>query len=175
MLCRVVSIAFFGVLIAGSNAGHAQDSDSQTLHQILLELRAIRQDMRVSESTQLLVAQLGMQQDVVNRALQNADNARTKVNEIQIDQKQVAPELERAEDQLEKAANADERNAAAQDIERLKSNQAGLKTAEREWTTTLQDMQQRLQNAEDKLAGIESELSAAITRLGPVPKDTTQR
>jgi len=175
MLSRVASIAFFGVLVVGSNAAQAQDSDSQTLHQILLELRAIRQDMRVSESTQLLVAQLGMQQDVVNRATQNADNARTKVNEIQIDQKQVAAELERAEDQLEKAANADKRNAAAQDIERHKSNQAGLKTAEREWTKTLQDMQQRLQNAEDKLAGIESELSSAITRLGPVPKDAPQR
>src|SRR5258708_16623473 len=90
MLNRVASLAFLSVLVVGSNAGQAQDSDSQTLHQILLELRAIREDMRVSESTQLLVAELGMQQDVVNCATQNADNAPHKLNDLHADHQQCA-------------------------------------------------------------------------------------
>jgi chromosome segregation ATPase len=175
MLNRFVFVAFFWVLVVGASAGQAQDSDSQTLHQILVELRAIHEDMRVSETTQLLVAELEMQQGVVSHATLDADNARTRLNEIHLNQKQIGAELDRAEDQLEKAANPDERNAVAQEIERNKSNLAGLKTAERDWTTTLQDMQQRLQNAQDKLANIESELNAAIARLGPVQKDTGQR
>jgi len=172
---RVVLIAMFGLLAVGASAGQAPDADSQTLHQILVELRAIHEDMRVSETTQLLVAELEMQQGVVSHATQDADNARTRVNEIHLNQKQIATEMDRAQDQLEKAANPDERNSFAQEIERLKSNLAGLKTAERDWTANLQEMQQRLQSAQDKLAGIESELNSAIARLGPAPKDTGQR
>lgn len=175
MLNRVVYVASLWVLVAGASAGQTPDSDSQTLHQILVELRAIHEDMRVNETTQLLVAELEMQQGVVSRATQDADNARTRLNEIHLDQKQVATELDRAEDQLEKAANPDERNAVAQDIERHKSHLATTKTAERDWTATLQDMQQRLQIAQDKLASIESELNSAIARLGPLPKEAGQR
>ena len=105
MMNRVVSVAFFWVLVVGACAAQTRDSDSQTLYQILVELRAIHEDMRVSETTQLLVAELEMQQGVVSHAVQDADNARTKLNEIHLDQKQVAAELDRAEDQREKASN----------------------------------------------------------------------
>lgn len=175
MLSRVVSVAFFSLLVVRASAGQAQDSDSQTLHQILIELRAIHADMRVSETTQLLVAELEMQQGVVNHAMQDADNAQTKLNEIHLNQQQIAAELDRAEDRLEKATNVDVRNAVAQDIERHKSNLTGLKTVEKDTTTTLQEMQQRLQNAQDKLASIESELNSAIARLGPAARDAGQR
>jgi hypothetical protein len=175
MLNRLVSVAFFSMLAVGASAGQAQDSDSQTLHQILVELRAIHQDLRISETTQLLVAELQMQQGVVSRATQDVDNAQTKLNGIHLDQKRVSADLDRAGDQLEKDVNPDERNAIAERIEEQKSNLAGLKIAERDLAATLQDMQQRLQNAQDKLAGIESELNAAIARLGPAPKSAEQQ
>lgn len=175
MLNRVATIALFWLLLSMASAGQAQESDSQTLHQILVELRAIHEDMRVTETTQLLVAELEMQQGVVNRATENTDNAKTKLNGIHQDQKRVAADLDRFQDSLEKAANPDQRNAIAQAIEMSKSRLVEMETSERDANTTLQDMQQRLQNAQDKLSSIESELGSAIARLGPPPKDTGQR
>lgn len=175
MANRLGSLAFFLLTFAAVSVAQAPDTDAQTLRQILAELRAIHQDMRVTETTQLLVAELQMQQSVVNRATENADNARTKLNGIRLDQKQVTDELARTEDRLDKAQNADERAALSQDVDRHKSNLAALKNAERDANTILQDMEQRLQNAQDKLASIEEELNAAISRLGPLPKDTVQR
>ena len=175
MLIRLGCVFLFWLLAVGASAGQNRDSDSQTLHEILVELRAIHEDMRVSETTQLLIAELEMQQGIVNQATTDADNARTKVNGIHQDQKQIAAELDHAQDQLDKTANPDERNAIAQDIDRRKANLAGLKAAEREWKSTLQNLQQRLQNAQDKLASIEAELSAAMVRLTPRPRDAGHR
>jgi chromosome segregation ATPase len=175
MLTRIASIAFCWLFVAAATSGQSQASDSQTLRDILGELRAIHEDLRVSETTQLLIAELQMQQAVVNRATEDTDNARTKLNDIHRDQKQIAAELERAEDQFDKAPSPDQRNAITQDIERHNSNLAGLKRAERDWNTTTQDMQQRLQNAQDKLATIEAELNGVIDRLGPRQKNTVAK
>ena len=92
---RIVSTGF--IVLAFALTGYAQDreSDSQTLRQILVEIRAIHEDIRATESTQILLTELQMQQGVVNRATENADNARSRLLDIQRDQKMIASELER--------------------------------------------------------------------------------
>lgn len=175
MVNRLASLALFWLTFVAVSAAQAPDTDAQTLRLILTELRAIHQDMRVTETTQLLVAELQMQQAAVNRATEKADNARTKLNDVRLDQKRVTDDLARAEGQLDKAQSADERTALSQEVDGHKSNLATLKGVEHDTTTILQDMEQRLQNAQDKLASIEDELNAAISRLGPIPKDTVQR
>lgn len=175
MLKRGGLIIFICVAAVATCFGQNRDSDSQTLREILTELRAIHEDMRVTETTQLLVAELEMQQAVVNRAIESADSARSKLNDIHIDQKRIAVEMDQAEEQLSKAANADERNAIVQEDERRKANSDNLKNIEHGASTALQDMEQRLQNAQDKLANIEAELNAAISRLGPAAKDPAQK
>ena len=175
MLNQIVSVAVFSVLAIGITPAQKQNDDSQTLHQILAELRSMHEDMRVTETTQLLVAELEMQQSVVNRAIESADNARSKLDGILIDQKQLTAEIERGEDQMDKAPNPDEKNAFAQETDRRKANLETLKGIEQQARTTQQEMDQRLQNAQDKLATIEAELNSAISRLGPVVKDPAQR
>lgn len=175
MLNRMVSIAMFCVACAGLMPAQNRDADSQTLHEILAELRGIHEDMRVTETTQLLVAELEMQQGVVNRAMEGADTARAKLNDIHVDQKRLASEIEQAEEQRDKTTSADEKNAITQENDRRKGNLETLKTIEHEANTTLQGMEQRLQSAQDKLASIEAELNAALSRLGPVTKDGAQK
>lgn len=172
---RIFSIVFFCIFATATTPAQKPDGDSQTLRQILAELRAIHEDMRVTETTQLLVAELEMQQGVVNRAVESADNARSKLDGIHIDQKRLAGELERGEDQMDKASNSDERNAIAQENDRRKANLEALKAIEHQANTDLQDMEQRLQNAQDKLASIEAELNAAIARLGPAENGSSQK
>jgi uncharacterized coiled-coil DUF342 family protein len=171
MLNRAACVASLWLLLCVLSTAQTQNSDSQTLRQILAEVRAIHEDMRLSESTQFLLAEFQLQQGIVIRALQDTDNARTQLNGIHRDQKQIAAELDRLQDQFDKSANPEERNAITHDLEQHKSNLAGLNTAERDWNATLSEMQQRLQSAQDKLAGIESELNSAIARLSPASTD----
>jgi len=175
MRMRIIVAAILGFTLVPASPAQKTDEAAQTLREILAEIRAVHEDMRVTETTQLLVAELQMQQGVVNRATENADNARLRLNDLHLDQKHIAAELETLQEHVDKASNTDERNALATEIERQKSNLAELKNIERDRTATLQQMEQRLQAAQEKLAGIEDELSAVVARLGPISKGTGQK
>jgi chromosome segregation ATPase len=165
MTIRTMFTAFFLFAVAATGFGQDRQSDSQTLREILTEIRGIHEDVRVTESSQILLTELQMQQGVVNRATENVDSARSKLLDIQRDQKLVASELEHAEDQLSKASETDEKNHFAAEIERLKANIAALKVEESGCTTTLQQMEQRLQTAQGSLEDIEKELNEIIARV----------
>jgi peptidoglycan hydrolase CwlO-like protein len=164
MLNRILSVTSLFLLVTVVSAAQTQSPEAETLRQILIELRAIHQDLRVSASTQFLLAELQLQQGIVTHAMQDTDNARTTLTGIHQDQQQIAAELDTLQNKLDTAANADERNAISQDIEVHKSHLAGLKSAERDWNSTLLDMQERLRNAQNTLADIESKLSSTIAQ-----------
>jgi len=170
MTAPKVFVACFWFAIAATGFGQNPGSDSQTMREILTEIRGIHEDMRVTETTQILLTEFEMQQSVVNRATENVDSARTKLLEVQRDQKMVASDLERAEDHLSQASDADERKHVAEEVERHKANMGGLKIEESGRMTTLQQMEQRLQNAQDSLENIEKELNAIVARLRPSGK-----
>jgi chromosome segregation ATPase len=170
MTIRTVFTAFFLFAAAVTSFGQDRESDSQTLREILTEIRGIHEDVRVTESSQILLTELQMQQGVVNRATENVDSARSKLLDIQRDQKQVASELEHAEDQLSQASETDEKNHFAAEIERLKANIASLKVEESGCATTLQQMEQRLQAAQGSVEDIEKELNEIIARVRPSGK-----
>jgi hypothetical protein len=170
MTMRTVFTAFFLFALALTGFGQDRESDSQTLRQILIEIRGIHEDVRVTESTQILLTELEMQQSVVNRDTENADNARSKLLDLQRDQKLVASELEHAEDSLSQASKPDEQKHFADEVERLKGNIAALKIEESGHATTLQEMEQRLQTAQDSLQDIQKELNEIIARVRPSSK-----
>jgi chromosome segregation ATPase len=156
--------------VAATGFGQNQEPDPQGLKEILAEIRAIHADIRVTETTQILLTELEMQQSVVNRATESFDNARTRLVDIQRDQKLEATELQRAEDHQNEASTDDERKHFAEEIERHKSNLAALKIEDRERTATLQQMEDRLQTAQDALDKIQNELNGIISRMRPADK-----
>jgi hypothetical protein len=170
MTRRAVFTSFFLFALAVTGFGQDRESDSQTLHQILIEIRGIHEDVRRTESTQILLTELEMQQSVVNRATESADNARSRLLDIQRDQKLAESELEHAEDNRSRASKPDEQKHFDDEIERLKGNIATLKIEESGRATTLQQMEQRLQTAQDSLQDIEKELNEIIARVRPTSK-----
>ena len=164
----VVACCCFALVVPGS--AQNRDPNSQTLQEILTELKAIHDDMRVTESTQILLAELEMQQAVVNRATENVDAARSKLLDLQRDQKLFAYELARAEERLDKSTNEDEKKSLTEEIERHKGNAAALKLEEQRRMTTLQEMEERLKTAQDSIESINRELSAIIARFQPSGK-----
>jgi len=167
---RTIVTAFLLFALAATGFSQDRESDSQTLQQILVEIRGIHEDVRVTESTQILLTELEMQQGVVNRATENADNARSKLLDMQRVQKLSASELENAEENLSRASKPDDQEHFAAEVERLKGNIAALKIEESGRTTDLQQMEQRLQTAQDSLQEIEKELNEIISRVRPSTK-----
>jgi len=163
-------IALFWLTFAATGFAQNRESDSQTLREILVEVQAIHDDMRVTQRTQIVLTEYEMQQSVVNHATENVDNARAKLVDIQRDEKLIASDVEHAEDQLSEASDPDEKKHIAEVIERDKANIAAAKIEERERTTTLQQMEERLQTAQDSLDNIQNELNAIISRLRPSAK-----
>jgi hypothetical protein len=145
-------------LLVGTLRSPAQNrqTDSQTLQEIFGELKAIHEDMRATESTQILIAELEMQQGVVNRATENLDQARERLSDVQRDLKMAGADLAMAQNHLDQISNPDERKHIADDYDRLKMNMTTLKEEEQRRAMTQQDMQQRLKAAEDRLDDIES-------------------
>jgi septal ring factor EnvC (AmiA/AmiB activator) len=170
MIIRTVFIALFLFALASTGFGQDRVSDSQTMREILTEIRGIHEDVRATESTQILLTELEMQQSVVNRTTETVDSTRSKLLDVQRDQKLEKSELERAEDHLSQASDTDEQKHIAQEIERHKTNIAALKTEESNRATTLEQMEQRLQNEQDSLENIEKELNAIVARLRPSSK-----
>ncbi|MGA2537542.1 MAG: hypothetical protein ABSF53_16105 [Terracidiphilus sp.] len=92
---------------------------------------------------------------------------RSKLQEVQRDQKLEASEVEHDEDHLSQASDPDEKKHFTEEIERHKANVAALKIEEGNRATTLKQMEQRLQNEQDSLANIEKELNVIIARPSP--------
>jgi chromosome segregation ATPase len=165
ILGALVACCCFALVVPSQAQNH--EPSSQPLQEILTEIKAIREDMRVTESTQILLAELEMQQAVVNRATENLDSVRSKLSDIQRDQKLVANELARAEEQLDKSTNEEEKKSLTDEIERHKGNAAALKLEEQSRLTSVQEMEGRLKTAQDGLETIDKELSAIVAKLRP--------
>ncbi|HEY2467271.1 MAG TPA: hypothetical protein VGI45_05415 [Terracidiphilus sp.] len=114
------------------------------MRDILAELRAIHNNIRINETTPLLVAELQMQQNVVNRATENTNNAQSKPVGIHRDHKLIAIELQDDEEMLDKSTNQDEKKGISETIERAESNGMALKAVAHDLNTELVEMQHRL-------------------------------
>jgi chromosome segregation ATPase len=142
-------------------------SDSQTLQAILAEIRAIHQELKVTQTTQILLTELEIQQTVVNRATQRADDAQARLSEIKAAEKDNAGEQTRTKDALDRHADPQEAEAIADKVEELNRQAATMATTEQERTTTLQTAQQQLKDAQDALDDIQNQLNAVVKQLAP--------
>src|SRR5215472_13468321 len=80
----------------------APSSDSQTLQTLLLEVRQLREDLKLTtvaiERAQILIYRLQSQETAVYRATQRLDDARKMLTEVQTAGKGAAANLKRLED-----------------------------------------------------------------------------
>ena len=82
------------------------------MQSILTEVRAIHNDVRLSQTSQLLLAELGLEQTAVNRALQRRDDFRAKLSQAQAGEKEVNEKLARFDGNSDMGATADEKESS---------------------------------------------------------------
>ena len=103
-LCMTALLA-----ISARAFSQAASSDTQTLQALLSEVRALRQDLRVSlnrtQGSQILLARLQLQEGAVTRASDHLNDARQKLFETHVHQRELSSELKRTEEALNTGNN----------------------------------------------------------------------
>lgn len=160
-----VVLGMYGVVFAQGAL-----SDPQTLQAILTEVHALRQDLRVSlarvQSVQILLSRLQMQQGAVARASEHLEDARSKLAEIQVRQREVASELKRTEDAMGAEENLQQQRVFQERINRVKSDLEVTGDTEQQRQATEIQAEQQLRAEQDKLSALETQLDELIRSMG---------
>src|ERR1700757_538886 len=120
--------AFSMIVLLGISAysrGQAVSSDTQTLQALLSEVRALRQELRVSlnrsQSMQILLVRFQMQEGAITRASDRLNDARKKLSAARVHQNEMAREAKRLEDALSTAEAQQQQADLQEKIKFLKS------------------------------------------------------
>lgn len=164
---------FLALLVFGIPAAsfsQAASSESQTLQSLLTEVRALRQELRVSlarvETSQILLSRLQMQEGSVERASVQLNEARSKLLDVQVQRKELTAEVKRLEDTIG-ADNDPQRQKDLQDrISHVKSDLEIAGHVEQERQTAQIHAEQLLRAEQDKLSALEAQLDELIRNMG---------
>lgn len=163
---------FLAMVVFGMPAaafGQATPSDSQTLQALLSEVRQLRQELRSSlarmQSGQILLSRLQTQQQVVTRASERLDVARSNLAGAQDHQKHVAMDIKRLEDTQSGEVNVSRQKAYQDEISRLKPELDGSTDMAQQFQATVLDCEQQLRSEQDKLSALDNQLDELVKSL----------
>ncbi len=162
-------LIFFVFGIPAASLAQATASDSQTLQDLLTEVRELRQDLRVSlariQSSQILLSRLQTQQAAVTRASERLNDARSRLIDAQTHQNDVRNNLKRMEDALTAEENLVRQNELRDRINHSKSELEDSTEVQQRQATQIEDEQQ-LRAEQDKLNALEAQLDELVRKLG---------
>ncbi|MGA1982183.1 MAG: hypothetical protein ABSG84_06895 [Acidobacteriaceae bacterium] len=144
--------------------------DAQVLQAILVEMRGIHNDVRLSETTQILLTEMEVQRGVVDKALEKRDNARSRVSQMQVQEKNFAAQEAQLEQNASSTIDPVQQKQIAQQEQMFKANIANFKSQEDDATSALQDAENTLRKEQETLGGIQEQLDDVVKKLQPVEK-----
>ncbi|MDP9049120.1 MAG: hypothetical protein M3O31_00130 [Acidobacteriota bacterium] len=162
-----LTFALLGILGVVPGLGQTGQTDSQTLQAILVEMRSLHNDVRLSQTTQILLTELEVQQTAVTRAMQKRDEVRNRVSQLQSTEKNMVTQVAHYDDPSDTSIDSQVRKQMAQMVENFRSQIPALKAQEQEATTDLGDSENALRKEQDTLAGIQEQLNAVVKKLQP--------
>ncbi|HLW84074.1 MAG TPA: hypothetical protein VKR60_02595 [Candidatus Sulfotelmatobacter sp.] len=158
----------FGMCAAA--CAQAAPSDAQTLQAILTEVRALRQDLRVSlnrtQTMQILLARFQLQEGAIARSSDRLNNARQKLLDTHVQQKELALEVKRLEDALSSAENPQQQTDIQDRVKHATSELEIAGNIEQQQQTTEIQAEHELRTEQDKLSALEAQLDELIRSMG---------
>jgi chromosome segregation ATPase len=150
--------------------GQADSSDSQALHALLSEVRALHHDLLSSmarvQKSQILLSRIQSQQAGVVRASDRFNTARGRLSDIQDRQKRTTTDIKQVEDSLNDEENLPRQKQLRDAISHLKSDLEDSTAKEQQLQTEEIEAEQQLRNEQDKLTMLESQLDELVRSLG---------
>jgi hypothetical protein len=168
----VAALAALGVLGCGVGLGQTPtQTDSQTLQAILVEMRGMHNDVRLSQSSQILLAEMLMQHAVVDKAMEKRDDARNRASQLQTNEKNFAAQIAQDEDNAKSMTLDEVRQKQLADQETmLKAQLANFKSQEQDLANAALDADAALRKEQDALDNIQAQLDAVVKQLQPSGK-----
>jgi chromosome segregation ATPase len=147
-----------------STAAFAQtnSNDSDTLKSLLSEVRLLRHDLQTTavaaQRAQILVYRAQAQESVVRRMQERVDDTRSKLGQIQSDQKRLTAAVKQSEDLLDHTDNPPTRKELEQAITQFKSRLEIQASTEQETQAKLIESEEQLRLEQAKLGGLQDQL-----------------
>jgi hypothetical protein len=168
---------FLGMIIiwgiSACGFGQTTSADSQTLQAILSEVRALRQDLRVSQNRaqnmQLLLARFQLQEGTVSRASDHLNDARQKLLDHQTHQKALALELKRLEDDIGTAQDPQQQKDLQDRMKHVQSDLEVFGDIVQQQVTAEAQAERQLRDEQDKLNVLESQMDELIRSMTTSP------
>jgi hypothetical protein len=163
----LAALVVLGIVSVVPGLGQASQTDSQTLQAILVEIRGLHNDARLTQTSQILLAEMLMQQTAVNRALEKRDSLKSSVEQVQNQQKMAVQQVAQWEERANTAIDAAQKKQFTQMQDQMKSQIPFMKIQEQERSSDLADAESRLSREQDALASIKDQLDTLVKKLQP--------
>ena len=167
---QISALVLLGILCTLPGSGQAPQTDSQTLQAILVEMRGIHNDVRLGQTTQILLTEMEVQRGVVDKAVEKRDAQRNRVSQLQLNEKNFAVQIEQDDENLKTTLDPVLQKRLADQQQNLKQNMANFKTQEQDAASALQDSESTLRKEQETLQGIQDQLNEVVKKLQPVEK-----
>ena len=167
---QISALVLLGILCTLPGLGQAPQTDSQTLQAILVEMRGIHNDVRLGQTTQILLTEMEVQRGVVDKAVEKRDGQRNRVSQLQLNEKNFAVQIEQDDENLKTTLDPVLQKRLADQQQNLKQNMANFKTQEQDAVGALQDSESTLRKEQETLQGIQDQLNEVVKKLQPVEK-----
>jgi len=167
---QISALVLLGILCTLPGSGQAPQTDSQTLQAILVEMRGIHNDVRLGQTTQILLTEMEVQRGVVDKAVEKRDGQRNRVSQLQLNEKNFAVQIEQDDENLKTTLDPVLQKRLADQQQNLKQNMANFKTQEQDAVGALQDSESTLRKEQETLQGIQDQLNEVVKKLQPVDK-----
>jgi chromosome segregation ATPase len=158
------------LLFATTAFAQTDSNDSDTLRSLLSEVRLLRQDLRITtvaaQRAQILVYRAQAQESVVRRLQEHVDDTRSKLAQIQSEQKRLTNEIKQNEESLDHTDNATTRKETENVIARFKARLEIQANVEQETQAKLIEYEDQLRLEQAKLAGFQDQLDRLEKLLG---------
>jgi hypothetical protein len=158
------------VLGCGVGWGQVAQTDSQVLQAILVEMRGIHNDVRLSQTTQILLTEMEVERGAVDKALEKRDNARSRVSMMQMSEKSFAAQIAQMEENAKTTIDPVQQKRLADQLQNMKGNEVNVKGQEDDAASALQDAESALRKEQETLGGIQEQLDEVVKKLQPVEK-----
>jgi hypothetical protein len=166
----VVVMAVLGCRMGWAQTSAASGPDAPVLQEILTEMRGIHNDVRLSETTQILLTELEVQRGAVDKTMEKRDSARTRLSQLQMNEKNFTTQAARLEETAKTTLDPVQYKRIEDQMENMKTTASTMKDQEPDAVTALQDAEGALRKEQETLDGIQDQLNNVVKLLQPAAK-----
>jgi hypothetical protein len=150
------------LLISTTAFAQTNSTDSDTLKSLLSEVRQLRRDLQTTtvaaQRAQILIYRTQAQESVVRRMREHVDDTRSKLAQIQYEEKSLTAAAKQNQDLVDHTDNPTTRKELEQGIAQFKARQEIQVNIEQETRAKLSEFEEELRLEQAKLDGLQDQL-----------------